>query len=99
MIFWSLRPPKKGGPPFSYPFEIWSNSENFVDKILYGLEANVAKGVLNDGIVGKWDTLTINLAKSAFVDELTDCFQVGIAPGDEGQEVGITISITQIYPP
>ena len=65
-----------------------------MNKILNGLEANVGEGVVNDGILGEWDTLSVNFAESTLVDQFFNGFQVGISPGDEGQGIGITTSVT-----
>jgi hypothetical protein len=49
-----------------------------VDQILHADDAVLAEVLLNDGIVGKGNALSVNLAISALVDELLDALQVGV---------------------
>ena len=68
---------------FTYSLEVWSNSEDFVDQIFGGLDTNVSNVFVNDGVIRKGNSLTVDLAVSALVDQFTDSLQVWITPGDE----------------
>jgi len=72
--------------------EIWSNSENFVDQIFGGLDANVSNVLVNDSVVREGDSLAVDLAISALVDQFTDSLQVWITPGDEWLSIRISTS-------
>jgi len=72
--------------------EVWSNSENFVDQIFGGLDANVSNVLVNDSVVREGDSLTVDLAISALVDQFTDSLQVWITPGDEWLSIRISTS-------
>ena len=67
----------------TYSLEVWSNSEDFVDQIFSRLDANVSNVLVNDSVVREGDSLTVDLAISALVDQFTDSLQVWITPGDE----------------
>lgn len=43
-----------------------------------------AQSTFDNGIGSKGCTSVINLGETTFVDKVSDCFQVGIAPGDVG---------------
>jgi len=62
--------------------EVWTNGEDLVDQILHADNAVLAKAVLDDGVVGKSNTLLLDLSISALVDELTDGLEVRISVGD-----------------
>ena len=62
--------------------EVWTNGEDLVDQILHADDAVLAKAVLDDGVVGKSNTLLLDLSVSALVDELTDGLEVGVSVGD-----------------
>jgi len=72
--------------------EVWSNSEDFVDQIFGGLDTNVSNVFVNDGVIRKGDSLTVDLAVSALVDQFTDSLQVWITPGDEWLSIRISTS-------
>merc|ERR1719229_380830 len=57
--------------------EVWSNSENLVDQILNTDNAHLAQLILNDIVGGDWSSVSIDLDKSTFVDEITNSLQVG----------------------
>ena len=77
---------------FTYSLEVWSNSEDFVDQIFGGLDTNVSNVFVNDGVIRKGDSLTVDLAVSALVDQFTDSLQVWITPGDEWLSIRISTS-------
>lgn len=62
--------------------EVGANSEDLVDQILHADNAVLAKGVLDDGVVGESNALLIDLSVSALVDELTNSLEVGVSVGD-----------------
>jgi hypothetical protein len=64
--------------------EVGTNSVDLVDDILNADDTNSAQSLLNDIIGGDGNTLSINLGKSALVDQLANGLQVGVAIGDEG---------------
>lgn len=63
--------------------EVGTNSEDLVDQILHTHNAVLAQVVLNKLIVGKSNTLLVDLAISSLIDELSDRLEVGVAVGDE----------------
>ena len=77
---------------FTYSLEVWSNSEDFVDQIFGGLDTNVSNVFVNDGVIRKGDSLAVDLAVSALVDQFTDSLQVWITPGDEWLSIRISTS-------
>jgi hypothetical protein len=50
-----------------------------MDEILNTKNVEFAKVSLDDTVVRQRDTLLVNLAITALVDQLTDCLQVGLA--------------------
>lgn len=64
--------------------EVGANGEDLVDEILNADDAVLAKGGLNDGVVGQSNTLLLDLSVSTLVDELLDGLQVGVTVGDPG---------------
>ena len=62
--------------------EVGSDGEDLVDQILHADDAVLAEVGLNDGVVGKSNTLLLNLSISSLVDELTNRLQVGVSIGD-----------------
>jgi len=72
--------------------EVWSNSEDFVDQIFGGLDTNVSNVFVNDSVVREGDSLAVDLAVSALVDQFTDSLQVWITPGDEWLSIRISTS-------
>ena len=53
-----------------------------MDEILDREDVVLAKGLLNHSVVGKRNTLLVDLAVAALVDELPNSLEVGF-PGDE----------------
>merc|ERR1719411_1130061 len=64
--------------------EVWSNSENLVDQILNTDNSHLARLVLNNVVGGDWSSVSIDLDKSTFVDEITNSLQVGGPVGNVG---------------
>lgn len=64
--------------------EVGADGEDLVDEILKTDNAVLAERLLDDGIVGKGDTLLVDLSVSTLVDELLDGLQVGVTVGDPG---------------
>jgi len=64
--------------------EVGADSEDLVDQILHADDAVLGKVLLDNGVVGKSDTLLVDLTVTTLVDELTDSLEVGVTPGDEG---------------
>lgn len=62
--------------------EVGANGEDLVDQILHADDTVLAEGTLNDGVVGKSNTLLLDLSVTTLVDELTDSLQVGVSVGD-----------------
>lgn len=68
--------------------EVGANSVDLVDQILHADNAVLAEGLLNDLVVGKRDTLLVDLSVTTLVDELTDTFEVGVTVSDVGVDDG-----------
>ena len=62
--------------------EVGADSEDLVDEILHADDAILAEVLLDDGVVGEGNTLLVDLAISALVDELLDALEVGVTIGD-----------------
>lgn len=68
--------------------EVGANSVDLVDQILHADNAVLAEGLLNDLVVGKRDTLLVDLSVTTLVDELTDTLEVGVTVSDVGVDDG-----------
>lgn len=64
--------------------EVGADGEDLVDEILHADNAVLAEVLLDDGVVGKSDTLLVDLSVSTLVDELLDGLQVGVTVSDPG---------------
>jgi hypothetical protein len=62
--------------------EVGANSVDLVDEILNTDNAVLAKVLLNNGVVGKSNTLLVDLSVTTLVDKLLDGLQVGVTVGD-----------------
>lgn len=58
--------------------EVWSDGEHFVDQVFDTDDADVAERLLDDRVVGQWDTLTTDLAEPTLVDQLTGGLEVWV---------------------
>lgn len=68
--------------------EVGANSVDLVDQILHADNAVLAEVLLDDLVVGEGNTLLVDLAVTALVQELTDGLQVGVTIGDVGVDNG-----------
>ena len=64
--------------------EVGADGIDLVDQILHTDNAVLAEGLLDDGVVGKGNTLLVDLSVTALVDELLDALEVGETVGDPG---------------
>jgi len=62
--------------------EVRTNGVDLVDQILHADNAVLAKAGLDDGIVGKSNTLLFDLSVSTLVDKLTNSLEVRVTIGD-----------------
>jgi len=60
-------------------FEVGSASDNLVDEVLHADDTVFAQQLLNDGVVGDGDSLTVDLGVTPLVDELPDSLEVDLA--------------------
>lgn len=60
-------------------FEVGTNGEDLMNQIFHANNAVLAKGSLNDRVVGKSNALLVHLSVSTLVNELADGLQVGIS--------------------
>lgn len=71
--------------------EVWSDGDQLVDDILDGDDTEFSEVCLDDGVVGKSDSLTVDLSVTSLVDELSDRLEVRLSVGnvwlDEGQHL------------
>lgn len=68
--------------------EVGANGVDLVDQILHADNAELAEVLLDDLVVGEGNTLLVDLAVTALVQELTDGLQVGVTVGDVGVDNG-----------
>lgn len=71
------RPQEVGGL-----LEVGANGEDLVDQVLHADNTVLAEGTLNESIVGKGNSLLVDLSISALVDKFTDGLQVGVSIGN-----------------
>ena len=64
--------------------EVGAHGIDFMDQILHAHDSIFAQIVFDDLIVGERDTLFIDFAVSALVNEFADGLEIGIAVGDVG---------------
>jgi len=62
--------------------EVGTDSEDLVDQILNTDDTIFAETGFNQRVVGKSNTLLVNLSITTLVDELADSLQVGVSVGD-----------------
>ena len=62
--------------------EVGAHGEDLMDQILNAHKAVLAQVVLDKLVVGKGDTLLVDLAVTALVDELANGLEVGVAIGN-----------------
>ena len=64
--------------------EVRTNSVDLVDCVLLGVDTELAEDLLNELIVGKGNSLTVDLSITSLVDEGADGLEVGITVHDVG---------------
>ena len=64
--------------------KVGSDHEDLMDQVLHTYDTEFAQVLLNKSIVGERNTLFVNFAVAALVDEITDSFEGGVAVGDVG---------------
>jgi hypothetical protein len=64
--------------------EVGANSVDLVDEVLNGGDAELAKSLLDDLVLGDRDALLVDLAVSALVEELTDVLERRISVSNIG---------------
>ncbi|NAV55483.1 hypothetical protein FGF86_23460 [Salmonella sp. zj-f77] len=57
-----------------------------MNKIFNASDTELTEGLFNDGVIGKGDSLTVNLSETSLVDELRDGVSGGITESDEGKD-------------
>lgn len=68
--------------------EVGANGVDLVDQVLHTDNAVLAEVFLDDLVVGEGNTLLVDLAVTALVEELADGLQVGVTVGDVGVDDG-----------
>jgi len=63
--------------------EVGADGVDLVDDILNAGDAELAKAVLDEFVVGDGQTLLVDLSVATLVDELADSLQVGVSVGNE----------------
>jgi hypothetical protein len=67
--------------------EVRSDGDEFVDEILNAVDSLSAESLLDDGVVGKRDSLSVNLSETSLEDELLDGLSSGVSKSDEGEDL------------
>jgi len=62
--------------------KVGTNGEDLVDQIFHTDDTIFTKTTLNQRVVGKSNTLLVDLPITTLVDELADSLQVGVSIGD-----------------
>jgi len=62
-------------------FEVGTDGEDFVDKVLDGKDVVFSECLLDHLVVGEGHSLFVNLSVAALVDQLADSLEVGLAAG------------------
>ena len=64
--------------------EVGANGKDLMDEIFHAHDTVLSQMILDDLVVGERNTLLVDLAVAALVDEFADGLEVGIAVGDIG---------------
>lgn len=64
--------------------EVGAASEDLVHEVLHAHNIELAKDLLDDGVVGDGDSLAVDLTVASLVDEVSHGLKVGVAVGDVG---------------
>ncbi len=67
----------------SHLSEVRSASGDLVDDVLNAVDSELSEDSLDDGVVGKWDSSSVNLSVSSLVDDLVDVLSRWVSVGDE----------------
>ena len=67
------------GQHATHLLEVGAGGEDLVDEVFDGEDVVLAKGLLNDLVVGEGDSLLVDLAVTALVNQLADGLEVGLA--------------------
>jgi hypothetical protein len=62
--------------------EVWTDGEDLVDQILHADDTVLAKATLDKRIVGKSNTLLVDLSISTLVDEFADSLEIWVTVGN-----------------
>lgn len=85
-----LLPSTSGVVEFEVPqevgglFEMWAHSDDFMNQVLDTDDVELAEGLLNHLVLCDPVSLLLDLRESSLVDQLPDCADCRISPGDEG---------------
>ena len=52
--------------------EVWTNSDDFVNQIVNGQDTILTQVGFDDGIVGQWNSLLVDLTETSLVDQLSN---------------------------
>jgi len=80
--FW--RAQLEGPQKLVYLFKVLSNDKNLMNDILYAKNSFLSKLFGDDTVVSDGDSLVVDLHKSSFVDQLSDCFQIWCSVSNVG---------------
>ena len=72
----------EGPQEVSCLFEVRSNREDLVDKIFHTDDSVLSENALDDFVIGKRNSLLVDLSVTSFVHELSDCFKIGVSVGN-----------------
>src|SRR5947207_3299246 len=64
--------------------KIWSNSANLMNQIFYTFNSVFSQCVGNSCIIRQWNTRSVDFTVPAFVNEMTDGFEIGFPIGNVG---------------
>ena len=56
--------------------EVGANSEDLVDEVFHGEDVVFAEVLLDEGVVGQWNALLVDLGKATLVDEFANGFEI-----------------------
>jgi len=67
--------------------EVRSDGDEFVNEIFNAVDSLSAESLLDDGVIGKRDSLSVNLSETSLEDELLDGLSSGVSKSDEGEDL------------
>lgn len=68
--------------------EVWTNSVDFVNQVLDRLDTVLTQDGFNNGVVGQWNSLLVDLTVTSLVDQLSD--------GGQGWVTNSTVLFNQL---